>query len=438
MTRIVDFKTLQERVKGCSLPIRRGRVTAARELCIEAELPGARVGMRVSVDRPGRRPIAAEVASCDGPFVRLLPLASVTGIGPGDGVQASADENTIPCGEGLLGRVVDPLGMPVDKGPSLSDLKPWSLDRPAPDPLTRLPVDEQLVTGIRSIDGCLSLGLGQRIGLFAGPGLGKSTLLGNLALRAHCDTSVICLVGERGREVKQFLDHNLGPRGLARSVIVLAPADSPPLVRAHALNAATAISEWFRAQGKHVLLLVDSLTRVVRAKRDIALALDEAPARGGFPVSAFASLPSLLERTGRNTSGSITAIYAVLTEGERGDPVAEEARSLLDGHIVLSPKLARAGRWPAIDIVRSVSRVMDAVVSPKQLNAAQNLKRLLSAHQEHEDLILMGAYRRGTSPNTDLALERMKEIETFVRQTSNEHSTIQATFTALGRLVRNM
>ncbi len=434
MTRVVDFDRLAEKVENCPLPPRRGRVVSVKELSIEAELPGARVGMQVAIESPGEEPILAEIATCEGSRVSVLPLVRMSGIGPGDAVVLVSDSRSIPCGVGLLGRVVDPLGRVVDGGNIPHDLETWPVERPAPDPLTRQPIDQQLVTGIRAIDGCLSLGLGQRMGLFAGPGLGKSTLLGTLARRAECDVSVVCLVGERGREVREFLDRSLGPEGLARSVVVLAPADAPSLLRSRALSAATAIAEWFRTRGKHVLLLVDSLTRVVRASRDTALSLGEAPARAGFPASAFASLPSLLERTGRDKTGSITAVYTVLTEGNGGDPVAEEARSLLDGHIVLSPKLARAGRWPAIDIVRSVSRVMDAVVPPSQLEAAKTLRRLVSSYEENEDLILMGAYQKGSSGDTDLALERKTSIEQFLQHPADETSPIGQTRSALEAL----
>jgi FliI/YscN family ATPase len=317
------------------------------------------------------------------------------------------------------------------------------LVRPAPDPLARAPIDTQLATGIRALDSCLGIGVGQRIGLFAGPGLGKSTLLATLARHAASDVNVICLVGERGREVTAFIHGALQAEGLARSVVVLAPPDAPPMARVRALDAATAIAEWFRGRGDAVLLLVDSLTRVVRAKREVAFALGEPPARGGYPASAFTFLPSLIERTGNGAwvehgtsgTGSITAVYTVLTENDDDDPVAEEARSLLDGHIVLSEKRARAGRWPAIALLRSVSRVFDDVVSADISKAAATLKRLVAAYEENEDLILMGAYRRGTSPETDQAIAKMARIEQFLCQGKNESSTLKETFLLLKRLL---
>ncbi|MFO8073004.1 MAG: FliI/YscN family ATPase [Polyangia bacterium] len=429
-------RVLLEGVARCAWPVRRGRLSAVGEQVLEAEIPGARVGEQVLVERPGGRAVEAEVAVCRGSSASLLPFSESSGVGPGDEVRAVAVEPRLPCGAGLLGRAIDPFGRPRDGGPSLRDVSAWPLRRPAPDPLSRPPIDTQLVSGLRALDGCLPIGIGQRVGLFAGPGLGKSTLLGTLARRAHCDVAVVCLVGERGREVREFIDGSLGARGLARSAVVVAPADAPPLVRFRALESATAIAEWFRERGDDVLLVVDSLTRVVRARRDAALALGEPPARGGYPASAFAALPGLLERAGRDERGSITAVYAVLTEGGgegADDPVAEEARSLLDGHVVLSRKLAEAGRWPAIDLLRSVSRVAPAVAPAVQLAHAAALRRMLAALSRNEDLILMGAYRRGSSPETDAALEKREAIERFLAQGS-ESCTVEETRNALAAL----
>jgi type III secretion protein N (ATPase) len=337
---------------------------------------------------------------------------------------------TLPCGPGLLGRIVDPFGRPLDGKPAPEDSVAWPLSRPAPDPLARPPVERQLVTGIRVVDGCLALGHGQRVGLLAGPGLGKTTLLGALARRADCDACVICLVGERGREVRDFLDRALGAEGLSRSVVVLAGPDAPAPVRSRALEAATAVAEWLRDRGLSVLLLVDSLTRVARARRDVALALGEPPARGGYPASVFAALPGLVERAGTGGRGSVTAVYAVLTEGpeDRGeDPLAEEARSLFDGHLVLSVRLA-------VDLLASVSRVADRVVPPAQSRHAAYLRRLVAAHRENEELILMGAYRQGSSPDTDRFLSRRRGIEAFLAQDLDRPSPIEDTRAALASL----
>jgi type III secretion protein N (ATPase) len=436
-TRDEAFAELASAVDGCAFPACRGQVTRVEGLKIEALLPGARVGQRVEVRPSGGARVAAEVALCDGPRVGLVPLGPTDGLGPGDAVHLVRSVAVIPCGPGLLGRVIDPFGRPLDGRPSPEDAAPWPLSRAAPDPLTRPPVERQLVTGIRVIDGCLALGHGQRLGLFAGAGLGKTTLLGALARRADCDACVVCLVGERGREVRDFLDRALGAEGLARSVVVLAGPDAPAPLRARALEAATAAAEWLRDQGLRVLLLVDSLTRVARARRDVALALGEPPARGGYPASVFAALPGLVERAGTSGRGSITAVYAVLTEGpeERGDdPLAEEARSLFDGHLVLSSRLARAGSWPAVDLTASISRVADRVVPLQQSRHATALRRMIAAHRDNEELILMGAYRPGSCPETDRFLARRRAVEAFLAQDLERPSTLQDTRAALVRL----
>ncbi len=438
--RDADFADLKSAVDACAFPACRGQVTRVEGLRIEALLPGARVGQRVEVRPAAGAPVAAEVALCDGPRAGLVPLGPTDGLGPGDPVRVVRSVATLPCGPGMLGRVIDPFGLPLDGEPFVGNAVPWPLARPAPDPLARPPVERQLVTGIRVVDGCLALGRGQRVGLMAGPGLGKTTLLGSLARRADCDACVVCLVGERGREVRDFLDRALGPEGLSRSVVVLAGPDAPAPLRARALEAATAVAEWLRDQGLSVLLLVDSLTRVARARRDVALSLGELPTRGGYPSSVFAALPGLVERAGTSRRGSITAIYAVLTEGpeDRGDdPLAEEARSLFDGHLVLSARLARAGFWPAIDLLASVSRVADRVVPPGQSRHVASLRRMIAAHRDNEDLILMGAYRTGSSPDTDRFLARRREIESFLAQDLDRPSAIEDTRAALAALVAN-
>jgi len=412
-----------------------GTITAVRPNYLEALLPGARTGLIVDVVSPAAGSVRAQVASCDGPRVGLLPHVATTGIGPGDEVHVRGGIDGIPCGLGLVGRIIDPFGAPIDGKGLLAGCEEWPIRRPAPDPLARRRLDEQLATGIRVIDGCLSIGKGQRVGLFAGPGTGKSTLLGMLASRAACDVAVVCLVGERGREVGEFIDSALGPDGLARAVVVVATADEPPPVRARAAEAATAAAEWFRAAGMHALLLVDSLTRVARAGRDTALSLGEPPCRGGYPASALASLPPLLERAGRDGEGSITAVYTVLTEDGGEDPVCAEARSLLDGHIILSDRLAQAGLWPAVDVVTSVSRVMPAVAGAAAERDATALRRMLAAYRRNEDLILMGAYRRGACEDTDRAMDRMAEIRSFLVQEAAVATPLDETRSRLAALV---
>lgn len=411
-----------------------GRVTSVKEHFIEAILPGARNGMSVMIGPEGGGTVLAEVISCDGKMAGLLPMASTRGLGAGDEVRSSPALDSFPCGQALVGRVLDPFGEPLDHLDRPKGLTPWPLFRPAPDPMSRPIIDEQLVTGLRCIDSCLSMGKGQRLGLYAGPGAGKSTLLGTLAQRADCDVAVICLVGERGREVSEFVERALGNRGLARSVLIVATADSPAPVRARACTCATAVAEWFCDQGLHVLLLVDSLTRVVRARRDAALSMGEAPGRGGYPASALASLPGLLERSGRSSRGDITAVYAVLTEGQ-DDPVAEETRALLDGHIVLSERMARSGRWPAVDILKSVSRVMQGIVHPSSLALAEELRRIMGAYERNEDLVLMGAYRKGTCRDTDRAMDLKARIDDFLLQGADEETPLGETRLWLERLL---
>jgi FliI/YscN family ATPase len=425
-------------IRHAAVPVARGRVTASDGILVRGALPAVRTGAEVALRLPESKGMSApaEIVACDGAKVTLAPLARTTGVGAGCLLTSAPMPRHVPCGFTLLGRVVDPLGAPIADGGALTDTAWQALDRAAPSPLSRPPIDQQLETGIRIIDGCLGIGVGQRMGLFAGPGLGKSTLLGMLARKTKADINVVCLVGERGREVGSFIREALGTAGLDRSVVVVATADAPPMARIRTLDAATAMAEWFRDQGLRVLLLVDSLTRVVRARREVALALGERADRGGYPASAFASLPGLVERAGTAPTGAITGIYTVLTEGGGADPVAEEARALLDGHIVLSEKLSAAGIWPAIDILQSVSRVFEDVAPPIVVQSAQALKRMRSAYDENEDLILMGAYRRGTSKDTDNALDRKTEIEAFCTQRKEDFSSLSETFGALTKLVR--
>lgn len=430
----MSLKSAAQTIDKTAIPICKGTVTAAHEHIIEARIPGMRIGTRVTIFPINAPPVPAEAASFNGADVRLYPLDDSSAVGPGDKAITEPLGGNIFCGMSLLGRIIDALGRPIDERGPLSGTHPWALCRPAPPALTRRPVERRLVTGIRVIDGCLALGYGQRIGLFAGAGLGKSTLLGMLAERADVDVNVICLVGERGREVNEFINDSLGPAGLQRSVVVVAPADAPPMARVRSLDTATAAAEWFRARGLKVLLLVDSLTRVVRAKREAAFALGDPPARDGFPASAFSFLPGLIERAGCDRNGSISAVYSVLTENHANDPVAEEARSLMDGHIVLSEKRARAGQWPAVDLLRSVSRVHDKLVPDDILNAAARLKRMQSAYEENEDLILMGAYKKGASKATDAAIKHKDAVLAFLNQRRGETSSPAQTFEALKNL----
>jgi type III secretion protein N (ATPase) len=343
----------------------------------------------------------------------------------------------VAVGPALLGRVLDGLGRPLDGGPLPPELARWPVDRPAPPPLARPPIGVPFATGVRAIDALLSVGQGQRVGLFAGSGVGKSTLLGQLARNGGADVNVIALVGERGREVREFLEDCLGPEGLEQSVVVVATGDAPPLVRLRAAQVATAIAEWFAdVDGRRVLFLLDSVTRFARAQREVGLAAGEPPARQGYPPSVFTALPRLLERTGARAKGSITAFYTVLVAGgDLEEPIADEVRGILDGHVVLDRRVAERGRWPAIDPLASLSRLMPRVAAPDHLAAAARLRRLLAAYDRQRDLVALGAYQPGSDPDADAALERLSAIEDFLGQPAPSRCSLAEAISSLTRVV---
>jgi len=416
-------------VDGLVAPRVAGRVTELVGLVLRATAPGARAGELVTVERSRGEPLRCEVVGFHGEQVILLPLGTAEGVGPDSVVRPTGRPFSIRCGPSLLGRVIDGLGDPIDgKGPLADDahdgggrLVWWPVERAAPDPLQRRRVTEPLPLGVRAIDALATVGDGQRIGLFAGPGLGKSTLLGQVARNSEADVIVIGLVGERGREVRDFLEAQLDDDSRRRAVCVVATSDAPPLLRLKSALAATAVAEYFREQGKRVLLLVDSLTRVARAQREVGLAAGEPPARQGYPPSVFAMLPRLLERSGQSDKGSITAVYAVLTSGDDADdPIAEEVRAILDGHIVLSAERAARNQWPAIDAVRTLSRVMDELIDDEHRRAAARVREVLATYERQRDLVLLGAYRKGADKATDDALARLPAVEAFLRQKRDE------------------
>jgi type III secretion protein N (ATPase) len=357
-------------------------------------------------------------------------------VGPDDEVEATGGPLNVRANGALLGRVVDGLGRPFDGGPPIDgDLV--AVDRDPPPALERRPVRRPLATGVRVIDGLITLGEGQRMGLFAGSGLGKSTLLGAIARGAEADAVVVALVGERGREVGEFLEHSLGPEGRKKSVVVVATSDVAALERLRAAQVATAYAEYFRDQGARVALLVDSVTRVARAQREVGLAAGEPPARRGYPPSVFAVLPRLLERSGQSAHGSITAIYTVLVEGgDMDEPVADEVRGILDGHIVLDRAIAARGRYPAVDVTVSLSRVMDAVVSREHRDAARRLRALVSTYEAKRDLVALGAYAKGSDKELDDAIARMPRMEAFLAQEASAKSALDATVAALAAAVK--
>lgn len=408
-----------------------GRVTEVTGLVVRATIPGVRVGEQVYIDRDplpakhslkdGQR-LRAEVVGFRGEEVVLMPLGPVAGIGPDSVVSPSGAPLTIEVGTGLLGRVVNGLGEPMDgKGPLAGVTVPYAIERSAPDPLQRKRITQILAFGVRAIDAFCTIGEGQRIGLFAGSGVGKSTLLGQIARNTEAEVNVICLVGERGREVAEFIEDSLGEEGRGRSVVVCATSDVPSLVRLKSAFVATAIAEWFRDQGKRVLLMMDSLTRFARAQREVGLAAGEPPARQGYPPSVFALLPRLLERTGNSDRGSITALYTVLVAGgDMEEPIADEVRGILDGHIILSRDLGNRNHWPAIDVLASLSRVMSAVVDSEHRQMAGRVRELLAIYEQKRDLILLGAYKQGSDARTDLAIAKNEAITAFLRQSTHE------------------
>ncbi len=413
------IKKYQEQVPSDILPEVTGRLTRMVGLTLEAVGCPMVVGERCLIAGSGLKPVEAEVVGFDGDRMFLMPLTAIDGLKPGARVIPIDSAGHIPVGFNLLGRVINGAAEPLDsKGPLLPDSHvPYNGE--SINPLDRAPIRTSMDVGIRAINSMLSVGTGQRLGLFAGSGVGKSMLLGMMTKFTSADITIVGLIGERGREVKEFIEDILGPEGLAKSVVVAAPADDSPLMRLRAAMLTTRIAEYFRDQGKNVLLLMDSLTRYAQAQREIALAVGEPPATKGYPPSVFAKLPQLVERAGNGVpgGGSITAFYTVLTEGDdQQDPIADASRAILDGHIVLSRSLAEEGHYPAIDVEASISRVMPHIVSEEHMKAAQKFKQVYARYQQARDLISVGAYVPGSDPETDFAIERIDIMKAFLQQ----------------------
>ena len=426
-----------------------GRVTRATGLVLEATGLRLAVGAACKIEISPRHDhwADAEVVGFNGNTLYLMPQSDISGLPPGarivpaettvapiddrpfdpiDDMHITTQARHLPVGEGLLGRVLDGAGRPLDGLGALNHVSQASLTAHTINPLARAPIKSVLDVGVRAINGLLTVGRGQRMGLFAGSGVGKSVLLGMMARYTEAEIIIVGLIGERGREVKEFIEENLGADGLKRAVVVAAPADVSPLLRIQACVYATRLAEYFRDQGKNVLLIMDSLTRYAMAQREIALAIGEPPATKGYPPSVFAKLPALVERAGNGApvgnkpAGSITAFYTVLTEGDdQQDPIADSARAILDGHVVLSRKLAESGHYPAIDIEASISRVMSAVVPQEQVNMVHQFKQMLSRYQRNRDLIAVGAYRPGNDPRIDEAIEKYPRLEAYLQQSIN-------------------
>ena len=408
-----------------------GAVDEVVGLVIRATVPGVALGEIVKIDRRDRSPLSAEVVGFRGEQAVLLPLGDLAGVAPAASVWRTGGPLTIRCGDELLGRVLDGLGVPLDDGPPLAG-ETWAVDRPAPAALSRPPITAPLPTGVRVLDAMLTLGRGQRVGLFAAAGVGKSTLLGQIARGASADVIVLCQVGERGRELGELLGDELAP-ARARTVVVCATSDAPALVRLRAIHVATAIAEWFRERrGASVLLLCDSLTRVARAQREVGLSAGEPPARHGYPPSVFALLPQLIERTGATRSGVITALYTVLVAGnDLDEPIADEVRGLVDGHIILDRRLAQRGHFPPIDVVASNSRLMHRVIDPGHAAAAARVRTRLAIYEENRDLVTLGAYQAGRDKAIDEAIAAYPAIERLLRQRRDEGSDWETSLASL-------
>jgi flagellum-specific ATP synthase len=401
-------------------------------MTVESKGPPVGVGRLCEIHLGDGRRVPAEVVGFHNDYRVLLPLEGIDGISPNDPVVARMSPRYIALDDSLLGRVIDGLGRPIDGGEPLTGRDRRNLDNPSPAPLSRKKITEPLAFGIRAFDGILTCGKGQRIGIFAGSGVGKSTLLGEIARSSEADVNVLALVGERGREVRQFIEESLGPEGLSRSVVAVATADASPIQRVKVAFLAITIAEYFRDQGRDVMLMMDSLTRFAQAQREIGLAAGEPPTTKGYCPSVFSLLPKITERLGCSETGSITGIFTILVEGDdMNDPVADSVRSLLDGHIVLTRKLAQMGHYPAVDILQSVSRLMPSVVTREHLQAAQRFRAIYSTYQSAEDLINIGAFAPGSNRRIDNAISLIDRVNDFLIQPVGHKTSYLDTVTRL-------
>lgn len=429
----LDAMGLRERLRQAAPSVQSGTVSQVRGLVIEAHGPNLAIGDMCRVEtRDGEGGLLAEVVGFVDHRMLLMPLDEMHRVAPGCTVTAVSHEGAVPVGEGLMGRIIDGMGKPLDgKGQLRYDYQ-RTVRRAPPDPLRRQPIEKFFTTGIRSIDTFSPIGRGQRLGLFAGSGVGKSTLLGMLARSSEADVNVIALVGERGREVREFIERTLKPADLERSVIVVSTSDQPAMLRLRAAYMATSIAEYFRDTGANVLFLMDSVTRFAMAQREIGLSIGEPPASRGYPPSVFSLLPKLMERTGNAESGSITAFYTVLVEGDdMNEPIADSVRGILDGHVVLSRGIATANIFPAIDVLESISRLSTEICRPDELQLVGRARELLALYRENEDLISIGAYVRKSNAKIDRAIDKRGPLIEFFRQHMLEVSTREQSYARL-------
>ncbi|MBO4558855.1 MAG: flagellar protein export ATPase FliI [Lachnospiraceae bacterium] len=415
-----------------------GRVTRVVGLTIESQGPDVVLeDMCVVTSKDHTVTALCEVIGFKDDYVILMPYEDISGIGVGSTVMNTGAKFSVKVGQKLLGMKLDGLGEPMD-GSELRTAVTYPAEADPPDPLTREMINEPLTLGVKAVDGLLTIGKGQRIGIFAGSGVGKSTLLGMFARNTKADINVIALIGERGREVREFIERDLGEEGMARSVVVIATSDKPALTRKKAAKTATAIAEYFRDQGRDVLLMMDSLTRFSMAQREIGLAAGEPPVSRGYPPSVYTEMPKLLERAGKSDKGSITGLYTVLVDGDDfNEPITDTARGVLDGHIILSRSLGAKGHYPAIDILSSISRVMSAIVTPEQKKLASKLKMIMATYNESEDLINIGAYKAGANKNIDYAISKIDEVNAFLMQDTSDKFSFEETLEALREIFEN-
>jgi len=433
----LDLSKYFDRLSDATLVQYKGRVSKVVGLTIESIGPQVQVGEMCKIfPVKSDVPVMAEVVGFTENAVLLMPLGDMQGISPGATVIASGNSHEVQVGDSLLGRVLDGLGQPIDDKESLNVSRAYPVNNMPPNPLSRMRIREPLPLGVKVIDGMLTCGRGQRIGIFAGSGVGKSTLLGMIARNTVADINVIGLIGERGREVKEFIENDLKEEGLSRSVVVVATSDQPALVRKKGALLATSIAEYFRDQGKNVILMMDSLTRFSMAQREVGLAIGEPPVTKGYPPSVFAELPRLLERSGNSYKGSITALYTVLVDGDdMNEPIADTVRGILDGHIVLSRALANKNHYPAIDVLASVSRVMPSIMSAEHMKKVGVMRDLLATYKDSEDLISIGAYVKGSSKKVDFAIEKNDEINNFLKQGVHDKYTFSQIEDMIGQII---
>ncbi|MCU1495389.1 MAG: type secretion system ATPase, FliI/YscN [Acidimicrobiaceae bacterium] len=433
---VLGSQSVRASLRSVAAPLRTGRVSRLVGLRVEVEGLEAAVSDAVEIRRRDGTILPAEVVAVQGRSLACMPLGELRGVRYGDVVESLGHPLPVRVGHGLLGRVLDGLGNPIDDGAFLDDLEEVSVDADPPHPLKREMVDRQLALGVRAIDTTVPCGRGQRLGIFAGSGVGKSSLLSMIARGTTAQVCVLALIGERGREVSEFIQRDLGPEGLARSVVVVATSDQPALVRIRASFTATRIAEWFRDQGMDVVLMMDSLTRFAMAQREVGLSAGEPPATRGYPPSVFSLLPRLLERAGAAERGSITGLYTVLVEGDdMNEPIADAARSILDGHLVLSRRLATSGHFPSIEVLDSISRVESVITTREQRERVRELRRLLAAYRDTRDLIEIGAYSRGANALVDRAMDLREATDDFLRQDIAETCPLDESWARLEHLL---